>query len=78
MSAEAAAFTRSWPVGDFTATLTVPRHRHGAVAAAVIEWTPAVPSKLTPAEVEQYRAGRAAAFAELARRLGMRIGVVEV
>jgi hypothetical protein len=79
MSAEAPAFTRSWPVGDFTATLTCPRLDAGAVACAVIEWSPSQPGgRLTPSELEQYCAGRAAAFAELAQRLGLRIGVVDV
>lgn len=78
MSAESAAFVRSWQVGSYTATLTMPKHKPGAVASAVIEWTPHVPAKLTPDETAQYRAGRAAAFAELSQRLGLRIGVVDV
>jgi hypothetical protein len=78
MSAEAAAFSRSWPVGRFTATLSVPRHKPGAVASAVIEWEPEMPTRLTPDEVEQYRSGRDAALQELSERLGLRIGVVDV
>lgn len=78
MSAEATAFSRSWPVGRYTATLLVPRHKPGAVASALIEWEPEMPTRLSPAEVEQYRTGRDAALHELAERLGLRIGVVDV
>ena len=78
MSAESAALIRSWQVGAYTATLTMPQHKPSTVASAVIEWEPHVPTRLSPAELEQYRAGRAAAFAELAERLGLRIGVVDV
>lgn len=77
MSAEAPAFTTSWPVGRYVATLTMPRTTAGAVASAVIEWQPAVPSGLTRAELKQYREGRDAALQEVARVLGLRIGVIE-
>lgn len=77
MSAEAAAFTASWPVGRFVATLTMPRVTAGAVLAAVIEWSPAMPSKLTEAEVQEYRTGRDAALREMASRLGLHIGVID-
>lgn len=72
-----AAFVRSWEVGRYTATLSCPRPRPGQVQAAVIEWHPEIPQRLTAAEVEAYRAGRDAAMRDLARRMGGRAGVVE-
>lgn len=74
MSAEAAAITRSWSVGPYTATLTVPKAKPGQTVAAVIEWEPRVPQRLKPAEIEQYRAGRDAAI----KALGLNVLVVEV
>ena len=72
--AEAAAFTRSWRVGRYTATLTVPTPRPGKVASAVIDWEPHVPTALTREEREQYRAGRDAAI----RSLGINAVVIEL
>lgn len=69
MTAEA-AFVRSWQVGRYTATLRTPQPRPGQVQAAAIEWAPEIPQRLSAAEVEQYRIGRDAALADLARRMG--------
>ena len=74
MSAEAAALTRSWSVGAFTATLTVPKARPSQVASAVIEWSPHVPQRLTAKEREQYRTGRDEAI----RALGLNALVIGV
>lgn len=74
MSAEAAALTHSWPVGQFTATMSVPKLRQGQVLAGVIEWEPHVPQHLTAEESEQYRAGRDAAI----KALGLRALLVEL
>lgn len=64
MSAESAALVRSWPVGRYTATLTVPPLASG-VLHALIEWAPHIPNDLTTTELEAYRRGRNAALAEL-------------
>lgn len=79
MSAETAVLVRTWRVGRFTATLTMSRPMRGRTpAAAVIEWSPSVPTELTEAEVKLYTAGRDAAIAELASRLAIRVGVLEL
>jgi len=78
MSAEAAALTRSWPVGNRTCTLTVPRPNPGAPACAVVEWSPDTPSRLTASEWKAYRAGRDQAAAELAAELGGAAAVIEL
>lgn len=77
MSAEAAAFTRSWPVGRYTATLTAPRPKAGAASSAVVEWQPALPHRLTPEELRQYRAGRDAALTDMAQQFGIAATVME-
>lgn len=65
MSASGVALARSWRVGRYTATLSVPKAKPGTAAACVVEWSPEVPQRLTPAEWRQYRAGRDRAIAEL-------------
>lgn len=77
MSAEA-AFTRTWRVGTYRATLSCPRPRPGVTASAVIEWEPGIPQRLTKAEVTEYRAGRDCALADLARELRVRVAVVDL
>lgn len=76
MSAEG-AFTRTWQVGRYTATLSAPRPKPGAFQCALIEWEPNAPDRLTDAELQAYRRGRDAALADLARALGIRVAVVE-
>ncbi len=78
MSAEAAALTRSWPVGERTCTLTVPKRKPGAVMSACVEWSPNPPARMTAAEWHEYRAGRNAAIAELAAELGINAAVVDL
>ncbi len=78
MSAESAAGMRSFRVGRFIATLTMPRPVGGGVAAASIEWTPHLPKRLTPAELEQYRCGRDAALRDLCAELGISALVLEL
>lgn len=63
MSAEAVAFTRSWKVGAYTATLSVPKLPDGGMGCALIEWSPAMPQRLSLSERTQYHAGRDAAIA---------------
>ena len=74
MSAESAALTHSWPVGQFTATMSVPKLRHSQVLSAVVEWQPHVPQCLTDEEIAQYRAGRTAAI----QALGLKALVIEL
>lgn len=64
MSAELPAVVRTFRVGDYTATLTIPRLRPGAVHAASCEWEPKVPERLTATEQAEYRKQMAAAMAE--------------
>lgn len=74
MSAEAAAISRSWPVGRYTATMSAPKPKSGATVCAVIEWEPHVPQCLTSKEREQYRAGRDAAI----KALGLKALVIDL
>lgn len=76
MSGEA-AFVQTWQVGKRTATLSAPRPKRGAVQAALIEWEPNVPDRLTDAELQQYRVGRDQALADLAQQLGITVAVLE-
>lgn len=78
MSAEAAIATRTWSVGRYEVTLTVPRPKPGSVVACAFEWDPQVPSNLTPEEWQQYRRGRDEAVAEVSRALGITSVVVEL
>ncbi|MFO1226553.1 hypothetical protein [Roseateles sp.] len=73
MSATAAALSRTWQVGRYRATLTVPPVAKG-VLHACIEWLPHTPGDLTPEELEAYRLGRDRAF----RELGLSALVVEL
>lgn len=78
MSAEAAALTRSWPVGTRTATLSMPKPRPGRPQSCVILWTPDAPPSMSGAEWKQYRAGRDAAVSELAAALGVNVAVIDL
>lgn len=65
MSAEA-AFTRTWKVGRWTVTLSVPPLVAGSVRHAVAEWEPGLPDRaLTALEQRQYDEGLQAAFGSL-------------
>jgi hypothetical protein len=65
-------FVRSWRVGRWTATLSVPAIVPGLDVHAVVQWSPAMPGRpLTSSELAQYRAGRDAAFADLAHAKGL-------
>ena len=78
MSAEAPAFARTWQVGRYMATLTVPQLKPGRVLNAVIEWSPDRPGRLTAAEWSEYRAGRNAAMAAMAEAMGIRAAVIDL
>lgn len=73
MSAQSAALSRTWRVGRYRATLTVPPVANG-VLHACIEWQPHTPSDLTAEELEAYRLGRDRAF----RELGLSALIVEL
>lgn len=70
------AFTHTWLVGRFTATLTA-HPRPGASELSVIEWAQHIPQRLTPEEGEAYRAGRDRAFGEMAQALGLNMALME-
>ena len=74
----AAILTRSWPVGARVCTLTVPRPTGTKPQQACIEWVPLPPQRLTADEWRQYREGRNAALADLAREIGGNVALVEV
>ena len=78
MSAEAAAFVRSWRVGKHTVTLTIPKPDPGRVLCAAAEGDPEPPSGLSAAEWKQYTQGRRRALAELAREFGITVAVLDV
>lgn len=65
MSASPPALVKTWSVGRYEVTLTVQRPIAGGITHALVEWSPHQPDDLTVQELEQYRAGRNAAFAEL-------------
>jgi hypothetical protein len=70
MSAEPAILTHLWKVGSRTCTMVVPCLQPGRPVHVAIEWCPTMPRRLSAEELSEYRAGRDAALAELARELG--------
>jgi hypothetical protein len=78
MTAEAAALVRSFRVGPYTCTLTIPRPRVGEALCMAAEWSPEPPRRLSRKWWAQYRAGRNAALAELGRQLGGGVAVLEL
>ncbi len=74
----AAAFTRTWPVGRFHATLSTPAPTLGVLGPVVIEWAPRMPKGLTVDEFSQYHTGRNRALAELAEQFGIRVAVLDL
>jgi hypothetical protein len=78
VSAEPAILTRRWRVGRRTCTLSVPQPQPGQAVHVCIEWDPDMPTmRLNASERRQYRAGRDAAFADLARLIGGTVAPVE-
>lgn len=77
MSAGAPLLARTWQVGTRTVAFTVPRPHPGQAVHCVCEWSPDEPTHLTPEEWNQYRAGRAAALAEMAAELGVVVAVID-
>jgi hypothetical protein len=79
MAAEAASLARTWPVGRWTVTLTMPPRAPGGHQFASCEWLPKMPDRpLTAGEMHQYRVGRDRAVAELAQALGISALILEV
>jgi hypothetical protein len=78
MSAQAALAVRSWPVGNRTVTLTIPRPNSTGPIVASATWSPTEPSGLSTSEWLQYRQGRHKALCELAEELGISVAVLEL
>ena len=78
MSAVTPALSRSWPIGAYTVTLTLPRPKPGGTVFASVEWSPAEPKSLTGHELAEYRHHRNGAIAELAAELGVNVAVLEI
>lgn len=78
MSAEAPVAVRTWPVGRYIVTMSIPKPRRGSVISATVEWAPDEPARLSVEELRQYRSGRNLALAELAAELGIRVAVVDL
>lgn len=78
MGAEAAVFVRVWKVGDRSCRMTLPKPTVGRAVQVAVEWAPDQPTRLSAAELVEYRAGRDAAIAEVAQTLGITVGVVDL
>jgi hypothetical protein len=63
MRDKTAVFVRSFPVGKHIVTLTLTRRRFLA-GRITCRWSPPKPRRLTKEERQEYRSGRAAAFAD--------------
>ena len=70
---ESAKISRTFKVGRRTVRLTI-----SSTGKMVCEWKPMPSGQLTKAEIEQYRAGRDAAFAAFSAETGKRVLVVEI
>ncbi len=79
MTAEAALATRSWRVGRWTCTMTIPKPQPGQALQACVEWSPALPSRtLSAALLAEYRTGRHAALESIAAELEISVAVVDL
>lgn len=77
MNATAAFASRTFSIGQYECTLTVPRPKPGHVVHASLDWRPQ-PRKLTEEEVTAYRQGRNKALAEISLELGINSAVLEI
>lgn len=77
MPSEPAIITRTWAVGARSVTFTVPRPKPGHTVHCCCEWSPDELTRLEGQEWLQYRAGRDAAIADVARELGLNAAVLE-
>ena len=66
MTAAASSLVKTWAVGRYEVTLTVPPLLRGQVVHGSVEWSPSLPGELTSEEKEAYRCGLKQALASLA------------
>jgi hypothetical protein len=79
MTAEAAALTRTYPVGRlYRVTFSCSKPARGSVLMLVCEWEPNVPPRLAGPELRAYRRARDAFASEVASMVGGVPAVVEV
>lgn len=72
-------FTRSFRVGRWTVTMTLPRNPRAAhQGTALATWSPEFPQSLSRAEVDEYRCRRDAVLEAYASETGMRVLVAEI
>jgi hypothetical protein len=62
----------------YRCTLTIPHIERGEALAMQTEWSPGIPKRLSKREIQDYRRGRDAALAEVARLIGGNVLCVEV
>jgi hypothetical protein len=72
------SISRSWTVGRYRCTLSVPPPKSGGLSCCSIEWSPSLPTKLNAAELATYTVCRDAAIGEVASELGIKALVVEL
>ena len=77
MSAEAPLLSRTWNVGPRTVKFVVPRPKPGRAVHCACEWAPDEPRRLSPAEWQDYVAGRNAALADMAAELGVNVAAID-
>ncbi len=77
-TAERPALVSTFRVGSRIVTMTLPAFRPGEVSHITTEWEPDLPRWLSKREWNQYRAGRDAAVAELARGAGVKAAILEL
>ena len=70
-------FVRSWPVGRYRCTLTLPAQAEGVTGLSV-EWQPRVPKRLTEAELAAYRRGRNEALQAWAAASGRPVAILDI
>jgi len=78
MTAEPPLLVRSFKVGRRSVTLSVPRPKAGAPVALAAEWSPDLPRRLSKREWREYRAGRDALVADIAKAIGGTVLGVEL
>lgn len=69
---------RAFPVGERVCTITIPRPKAGEAIYMTVEWDPSMPRRLSESEWHEYRAGRDAALAEVAKMRGGSVLCVEI
>ena len=77
LSTPASLAIHQFRVGKYTCTLRVPVPQDGSIAGLNAEWSPGVPTRLSSADLRQWRRGRNEALAQVAARLGGPVVVLE-